>query len=131
MADQETPASSAAGRDLPINEVTLQGRLAVDPEERVLPSGDCVWTFRVVVRRPPEAAKSTATGRRRESVDALDCAAWTPRVQRSVATWSAGDVVSVSGALRRRFFRAGTGSASRVEIEVMRARRVRRRGSAA
>lgn len=131
MAEEEVPASGAARADVQINEVTLQGRLAVDPEARTLPSGDCVWTFRVVVRRPPETAKSAATGRRRVSVDALECAAWTPRVQRSVATWSAGDVVAVSGALRRRFFRAGAGPASRVEVEVTRARRVSRRGSAA
>ena len=46
------------------------GRISQPPEERVLPSGDVVWTFRVVVGRPAGAAGLAAT------VDALDCAAW-------------------------------------------------------
>ena len=29
-----------------VNEVHLAGRVSGDPEERVLPSGDVVWTFR-------------------------------------------------------------------------------------
>jgi single-strand DNA-binding protein len=34
-----------------INEVRLAGRISAGPEERVLPSGDVLWTFRLVVRR--------------------------------------------------------------------------------
>src|SRR6478735_8879178 len=100
------------------NEVRLLGRLSADPEERTLPSGDVIWTFRVIVPRPERDA--------RIRVDALDCTAWTARSRRSVATWHADDVVEVEGAVRRRFFRAGGGAASRVEIEVSRARLVRR-----
>ncbi len=37
------------------NEVLLRGRLSGAPEQRVLPSGDTVWTFRVVIGRPPGA----------------------------------------------------------------------------
>jgi single-strand DNA-binding protein len=107
-----------------VNEVRLVGRLSQDPELRTLPSGDPLWTFRVVIHRPggPQASRS--------SVDALDCTVWSGRSRRTVATWRAGDLVEVSGAVRRRFFRAGGGAVSRVEIEVSSARVIRRRASA-
>ena len=31
----------------PVNEVTLVGRVSRTPAERVLPSGDRLWTFRI------------------------------------------------------------------------------------
>ncbi len=105
------------------NEVTLHGRLGAAPEERVLPSGDVIWTFRVIVDRPPG-------GRSRQRVDALECVAWGSRVRRSVAGWRVGDRVAVEGALRRRFFRNGAAAASRVEVEVTSARIIRRAGTA-
>jgi len=92
------------------NEVTLRGRVSVAPEEKVLPSGDSVWVFRLVVPR--------AAPRGRTTVDTLDCAVWRGRPRRTVAGLAAGDVVAVTGALRRRFFKAGAGAASRVEVEV-------------
>ena len=110
---------SAAGPA--VNEVRLVGRISQSPQERVLPSGDVVWTFRVVVARPP-----TERAGARPGVDALECAAWGGRVRRSVAGWSTGDVVEVSGALRRRFFRAGGTAASRVEVDVAAGRLIRR-----
>jgi single-strand DNA-binding protein len=107
----------------PVNEVTLVGRVSLAPEERVLPSGDRLWTFRVVVPRP--------AGRGRPGqVDALDCAVWAGHARRAVRTWREGDLVRVSGAVRRRFFRTPTGSASRVEVEVSSGRLVRRAASA-
>ena len=111
-----------AAADAAVNEVRLVGRVSQAPEERVLPSGDVLWTFRVVVPRPESAGRS--------AVDALECAAWTARARRSVASWQPDDVVEVSGAVRRRFFRTGAGAASRVEVEVSsRARLIRRAGS--
>ena len=107
------------GVSLAVNEVRLVGRLSQDPEERVLPSGDSVWTFRLVVARP-------AGGKSRQSVDTLECAVWGGRVRKSAASWAAGDVVEVAGALRRRFFSTGAGRASRVEVEVASGRMVRR-----
>ena len=41
----------AADPDEAVNEVRLVGRVSQTPEERVLPSGDVLWTFRVVVPR--------------------------------------------------------------------------------
>jgi single-strand DNA-binding protein len=92
------------------NEVRLRGKVSVAPEEKVLPSGDSVWVFRVVVPR--------AAPRGRTTVDTIDCAVWRGRARRTVAGLAAGDLVAVTGALRRRFFKAGVGSASRVEVEV-------------
>lgn len=103
------------------NEVVVRGRVSQDPERRELPSGDEVWVFRLVVRRPASA---------RKGVDALECAAFAARPRRSVSGWSAGDVVEVEGALRRRFYRSGTAAQSVTEIEVSRGRVIRRAASA-
>lgn len=111
--------------EVAVNEVRLVGRVSRPPEERVLPSGDVVWTFRVVVPRPPLPAPAGA----RASVDALECAAWTGRVRRSVAGWAPGDVVEVTGALRRRFYRSGAATLSRTEVEVTGGRLIRRAGN--
>ncbi|WP_300464107.1 single-stranded DNA-binding protein [uncultured Nocardioides sp.] len=104
------------------NEVVLVGRVACDPQEKQLPSGDTVWLFRLVVRRPDGMTS-------RQKVDSLDCCAWTPRVQRSIRVWREGDQVEVGGAIRRRFFRGSAGAQSRVEVEVASAR-LRRRAAA-
>ena len=112
------------------NDVLLVGRLGAAPEPRTLPSGDEIVTFRVVVDRPGRGKGSAnASGRREPTVDTLDCAAWAARAQRSVASWRAGDVVEVSGAVRRRFFRSGAGAVSRTEVEMARGRVIRRAGS--
>jgi len=110
-----------------VNEVRLVGRLSQPPEVRTLPSGDPLWTFRVVV---PRTGPRTGTRAGRTQVDALECAVWSGRSRRTVAAWQAGDLVEVTGAVRRRFYRAGGGPVSRVEVEVTRARLIRRRGSA-
>jgi single-strand DNA-binding protein len=102
------------------NEVRLAGRLSRDPELKEMPSGDTVWTFRVVVPRPAAAARP------HQSVDALECCVWGGRAKRSVAGWRAGDVVAVEGSLRRRFFRSGQGVTSLVEVEVVAGRLIRR-----
>lgn len=107
----------------PLNEVTLVGRVSQAPTERVLPSGDRLWTFRVVVPRPPGRGRLGA-------VDALDCAVWGGTARRSVRSWREGDLVQVTGAVRRRFFRSGAVAASRVEVEVSGARLIRRAASA-
>ncbi len=77
----------------PVNEVRLAGRISAGPEERVLPSGDVLWTFRIVVPRPPAGRAGVRAG-----VDALECAVWGGRVRRSVAGWGEGDLVEVTGA---------------------------------
>jgi len=115
-----------------VNEVRLVGRVSQAPQERVLPSGDSVWTFRVVVPRATPAGRAgdrngTGSGRKpRQQVDALECAAWSARARRSASAWEADDVVEVVGALHRRFFRAAGAVASRVEVEMRSGRVIRR-----
>ena len=99
------------------NDVRLTGHIPAAPQERALPSGDTVWTFRVVVRR------AGGTGRA-ATVDTVDCAAYAAGAVRSVRAWQPGDLVAVDGALRRRFWRTPAGPRSRYEVEVSRARRV-------
>ncbi len=107
----------------PVNEVHLRGRVSGSAGERELPSGDRVASVRLVVDRPTES-------RARQRVDVIDCAAWSARLRRSLLAWAPGDVVEVSGALRRRFYRAGGVTASRAEVEIRSARRIGRRRSA-
>ncbi len=114
-------------KDEPLNEVRLVGRLAADAEERALPSGDVVATFRVIVTRP--AGSGAGSGRpegRKAGVDTIDCVAWRAGLRRTVNLWHEGDTVAVTGALRRRFWRGEAGASSRHEIEVSKATRVRR-----
>ena len=120
----EADAEVATEAPVSVNEVRIAGRISAGPEERVLPSGDVLWTFRVVVPRPPGGRPGVRAG-----VDALECAVWGGRVRRSVASWGEGDLVEVSGAIRRRFFRTAGGAASRVEIEVASGRLIRRAAS--
>ncbi|MFN8191161.1 MAG: single-stranded DNA-binding protein [Nocardioidaceae bacterium] len=107
-----------------VNEVRLVGRVSAPAEEKGLPSGDSVWTFRVVVDRPVDRARP------RSSVDTVDCAVWSGRPRRSVRALKAGDVIEVRGAIRRRFFQTASGAASRVEVEVGGVQVIRRAASA-
>lgn len=92
------------------NEVLLSGRLSAAPLERELPSGDVMVQLRVVVPRPRAASK-------RMRVDTIDVACWTARTRRSALRLEAGTHIQVTGALRRRFFRAGAAAVSRYEVE--------------
>ncbi|EFQ83936.1 single-strand binding family protein [Aeromicrobium marinum DSM 15272] len=103
----------------PVNLVRLTGRVSSAPETRRLPSGDEVVSFRLVVQRSPAMRR-----RSKQLVDTIDCTAWTAAARRLVARLDPGVEVEVEGELHRRFFRAGSGSASRVDVDVRRCRRV-------
>lgn len=97
------------------NEILLVGRVTTPPQERELPSGDVVRAWRVTIDREGERARH----------DVVDCTAWTAKVQRTVSSWSKGDTVEVTGALRRRFWRTPAGAlASASDVEVLRAKRL-------
>jgi single-strand DNA-binding protein len=121
---KESGAGTAAA-DGHRNELVLVGRLAAAAEERTLPSGDVLVSWRIVVDRP---AQSRPDGRRAPSVDALDCVTWRSTVRRSVLSWAPGDTIELSGALRRRFWRGERGPVSRTEVEVSQARRLAKSG---
>lgn len=107
------------------NEVLLVGRVAAEPAQTQLPSGDEVVSVRLIVERCPPAPREPPPVRG-PRVDTLDCSAWRPAVRRTVLRWGPGDVVEVTGALRRRFRRTESGPVSRWEVEIARARRVSR-----
>jgi single-strand DNA-binding protein len=121
--------ASAARADLPDvgheNSVVLVGRMAGSAADRTLPSGDVLVTWRVVVRRPAPARTVPAMVRA-TTVDTIDCASWRADVRRAAAGWSTGDLVRIEGSRRRRFWRTTTGTASRCEVEVTRARMLAR-----
>ena len=107
---------------LTANSVRLCGRVSTAPEERELPSGTRIVTLRLSIARD---ATPMTTGSK-QTADWVDCSAWGAKVRRTVGAWKAGDVVEVEGALRRRFSRSEQGTATRLEVEVLSARRVRR-----
>jgi single-strand DNA-binding protein len=96
------------------NEIVLVGRVTTVPHDRELPSGDVITSWRVTVDRAGAAG----------GIDVVDCSAWTARARRAAARWEKGDVVQVTGALRRRFWRAGSGVASACDVDVATAKRL-------
>ena len=84
-----------------VNEVRTVGRISAAPVERTLPSGDTVWTFRIVVSRPEQR------GGARQVVDALECAVGPVG---SVARWRHGRSTTWSRCLGR----SAGGSSGRV-----------------
>lgn len=124
-AGGQSVGQTGDGRDadaVSVNEVRLTGRVTSGPEERTLPSGDVIVTFRMSMGRSPTPG---SRGSRQRS-DWVDCVAFGGRARHTVGSWQPGDRVSVEGALRRRFYRAGDGSATRLELEVLKATRVAR-----
>jgi single-strand DNA-binding protein len=103
-----------------VNRVELVGRVSHAGEERVLPSGDRLHAWRLVV--PRAGGRSRVGGR--GQVDVVDVTCWSAATRRVAGRLAEGDVVEVSGALRRRFFRGPTGLGSRYEVEAVTMRRV-------
>lgn len=100
------------------NSVQLVGHVSGEPIERQLPSGDRVVSFRVVVPRSTAARRRT-----RQSVDTVECSAWSATLRRTAARLVMGDLVTVSGELRRTFRRGGAGVRSWVTVDVDRIER--------
>jgi single-strand DNA-binding protein len=92
------------------NNVALTARVTSEAEHLDLPSGDSLVKFRVVVPRHKPVTKAT--------VDTIDCVTFKPVVKRKASSLVVGDIVDISGAIRRRFWKSGAGVASRVEVEV-------------
>ncbi|WP_375476163.1 single-stranded DNA-binding protein [uncultured Jatrophihabitans sp.] len=105
------------------NRIFLRGKLAGPPLLRDLPSGDVLAVFRLTVARPPGE---------QVRVDSLECASTKPRVLRVLTRAAVGDTLEVDGSLRRRFWRAPTGPASRYSVDAasVRIKKADRRGGA-
>jgi single-strand DNA-binding protein len=104
------------------NEVVLGGRVSGEPTVRVLPSGDELVSWRLVVGRGNRAV--SPGGRQLPTVDTIDCVAFKAGVRRTAARWAGGEVIEVRGELRRRFWRGAQGAASRCEVEVLEIRKI-------
>lgn len=101
----------------PRNELYLEGRVSSDPTEKLLPSGDTVVEFRIVIDR------TNPKGVRRE-VDTLDVAVWLSKVRSRALLLKVDDWVSIDGAVRRRFWKTPSGVASRWQVEASQLRRL-------
>lgn len=119
------PESADRGRIQSHSEVVLVGRLGAKTHVRDLPSGDTVTVFTVVVDRPArEVARATG---RVTTVDSIACQTFRAAVSRRVESIAPGEWVRVEGSLRRRFWRAGSGSVNVMEVDAKRVARVRMR----
>lgn len=100
-----------------VNEIHLVGRMSDVPIERVMPSGDVLVTWTLVVQRARPVPGHPGH-------DRIECATFLAGIRRSVLKWGPGDVLEVDGALRRRFF--GAPKVSRYQVEVLGIRRLDR-----
>lgn len=112
----------SAGRALPAeparraeaghrNEIVVAGRITAEPLIRELPSGDRLATWRICVARPED---SRYAGR---AVDSITCASFDRALHEGIRAWRLGDVVQMSGELRRRTWRGREGVHSVCEVE--------------
>nr|WP_236700323.1 single-stranded DNA-binding protein [Allosalinactinospora lopnorensis] len=102
----------------------MAGRVTAEPAVRELPSGDHLVTWRISVTRPP------AEQRPNQPADPITCVSFHPSIEETTRGWRIGDVVEISGSLRRRFWRSQNGSSSVIEVEARKAHRVASRGTA-
>src|SRR5690606_35463661 len=112
-------ARPADRRNVVMNVVIIEGTLSRDPEARTLASGSTLLACEVTVRDPAQPTETVPT-------------AWFDP-PRSAASLREGTEVTVTGRVRRRFFRAGGATASRTEVvaaTVVSSRQARRRATA-
>ena len=97
----------------PVNEVRLVGRVTSLAIAKVLPSGDKVVEFRLIITREKVGG-----------VDTLDIGAWSSKSRRTALTLKSEEWIEVSGSIHRRFWSAPTGLASRWQVEAVEISRI-------
>lgn len=95
------------------NKVELVGRVSGEPLEKKLPSGDLVVEFRLIIDRDD-----------RDGVDTLDIAAWKSQLRKRALSLQSEEWIGVRGVLRRRFWKAKNGIASRWQVEARELERI-------
>lgn len=95
------------------NKIELVGRVSGEPREKTLPSGDVVVEFRLIVDRDDRAG-----------VDTFDIAAWKSQLRKRALSLKSEEWVGIRGVLRRRFWRAKAGLASRWQVEAREIERI-------
>ena len=94
-----------------LNQVQLVGRLSGKALEKLLPSGDKVVEFRLIVGRDKGRNQS------KQSVDTIDIAVWGAVGRKLALKFDENSWISVDGAIRRRFWQSPSGLASRWQVE--------------
>ena len=84
-------------KDQSLNQVKLRGRISGEKREKVLPSGDSVVEFRLVVKRDDDG------------YDTLDIAAWKATIRKRALALNDQEWVEVIGVIRRRFWNSPGG----------------------
>jgi single-strand DNA-binding protein len=112
VAEEERMSKASSTKDVPegpeptlreaLNLAIVRGTVSSPPEVRVLPSDTKLVQLQVTTRLPEETLSMP--------VSVWNPAAWVEEVE-------SGDEIVVVGRVRRRFFRAGGATASRVELE--------------
>lgn len=101
-----------------LSEVRIIGRLGAHLSLKRLPSGDEIAVFSIVVDRPvPEVRGSV-------KIDTIACVTSRARLAARLQGWEAGRWIEAEGVLRRRFWRAGAGLGSAMEVDVRRVKAV-------
>jgi single-strand DNA-binding protein len=95
------------------NQVVIVGRCSEPGEEKVLPSGDKVVEFRIIVGRDD-----------RDGYDTFDVALWSSVLRKRGVALKSDEWVEITGTLRRRFWKVGAVSASRWQVEARELRRI-------
>lgn len=90
--------------DYSLNDVALRGWVTTAPVKHELPSGDLITKFRIAITRPEGG------------VDTIDLEAWSPETQRVALKLQDGDWIEINGSIRRRFWKSGSGLASRWQV---------------
>ena len=99
-----------------VNEVKVVGRLGSHVGVKVLPSGDEITVFSIVVDRPARDIRGTTR------IDTIACVTSKAQLGARLRNWQPGSWVEAEGVLRRRFWRAGGGLGSAMEVDVRRVR---------
>ena len=92
-------------KDRSLNQVKLRGRISGEKREKVLPSGDSVLEFRLVVKRDDDG------------YDTLDIAAWKATIRKRALALADQEWVEITGVIRRRFWNSPGGLSSRWQVE--------------
>jgi single-strand DNA-binding protein len=99
--------------DYSLNDVLLRGRVSQEAVEKVLPSGDKVVEFRLIVSRDKQAG-----------VDTLDIGSWSSKSRRTALSLAPDEWVEISGSIHRRFWSSPNGLASRWQVEAVEISRI-------
>lgn len=101
---KEKISNLKTGEDYSLNDVVLRGWVSTIATQRELPNGDLVSQFRIAITRPEGG------------VDTIDLEARSPETQRVALKLQDGDWVEINGSIRRRFWKSGSGLASRWQV---------------